>query len=570
MIIFNSNFSPSMRRKSTARQFLLDDIIISTLILISLPFDVSHLFTSASATTTVPLSAIYRRTGVKKLLSEIKFSGLVAVSGIGASYSSARIILDTLLPACLEAASERFEVPLSDGGSRITIAQDSNDHFSVGLESCSQEVREAAGIVKKALADTALKVIGLISASAASVNVTYSDTSAEDHSLASIAQRGVHLDHFHLYKANQASLIHSSPSVHMHTDRGLLLAITPTRDSALFGPQGSISVEHPEDSVLIMVGAGLTSWLGFPGVTAAPHAVKMATPNRVVVARMVMPARGAVSSHGGSFEEFFRHREVAARVPPAPADAERAEWRRLQGDACGANEKMCWMQCMHTSECSVDEALCWNTATNSTCSPSGHDYDCALKCFGTDPAAPPSAFCNGRSSMYMTGFAWTGGGSTPCVILFFHGWALDTPGKFRLGCAGVFCLGLLVEWLVEWLVHLRRLLARERPASRQQRVRREAAAAALFGLNIAAAYLAMLVAMTYSVQLFLLVCLGLVAGHFLFNRRAPVAESADPCCVSAMRPGAPSAVATPTAQDEELPGEDRAGARHFPSHCEAD
>ena len=45
-------------------------------------------------------------------------------------------------------------------------------------------------------------------------------------------------------------------------------------------------------------------------------------------------------------------------------------------------------------------------------------------------------------------------------------------------------------------------------------------------------YLAMLVAMTYSVELFLCVVAGLVIGHGAFNLGTPVGETVDPCCAS--------------------------------------
>merc|ERR1711970_1287058 len=54
----------------------------------------------------------------------------------------------------------------------------------------------------------------------------------------------------------------------------------------------------------------------------------------------------------------------------------------------------------------------------------------------------------------------------------------------------------------------------------------------LFALNIASGYLAMLVAMTYSVELFICMVVGLVVGHAIFNTRAAVGESVDPCCAS--------------------------------------
>ena len=53
-----------------------------------------------------------------------------------------------------------------------------------------------------------------------------------------------------------------------------------------------------------------------------------------------------------------------------------------------------------------------------------------------------------------------------------------------------------------------------------------------FGLNLILGYLAMLVAMTYSIELFCCVVIGLCLGHFVFNTKSAVGESIDPCCAS--------------------------------------
>ena len=51
-----------------------------------------------------------------------------------------------------------------------------------------------------------------------------------------------------------------------------------------------------------------------------------------------------------------------------------------------------------------------------------------------------------------------------------------------------------------------------------------------FALNLLLGYLAMLVIMTYSFELFFSVIVGLVAGHSFFNWNSAVGESIDPCC----------------------------------------
>ena len=42
----------------------------------------------------------------------------------------------------------------------------------------------------------------------------------------------------------------------------------------------------------------------------------------------------------------------------------------------------------------------------------------------------------------------------------------------------------------------------------------------------------MLVAMTYSIELFIFGVVGLMLGNFVFNTKTPIGESVDPCCAS--------------------------------------
>merc|ERR1719295_1428589 len=79
---------------------------------------------------------------------------------------------------------------------------------------------------------------------------------------------------------------------------------------------------------------------------------------------------------------------------------------------------------------------------------------------------------------------------------------------------------------------LRRLLQNGKVLRRLRGLSRRGAIIFLFALNIASGYLAMLVAMTYSVELFICMVVGLVIGHGIFNTDASVGESVDPCCAS--------------------------------------
>merc|ERR1719481_1332373 len=139
-------------------------------------------------------------------------------------------------------------------------------------------------------------------------------------------------------------------------------------------------------------------------------------------------------------------------------------------------------------------------------------------------------FCQPGSGtdMYMQGFVTSGKAKEACVILLFNSWVLNSREKFAIGCVGVIFLGIAIEAML----CLRRLLQSGKVLRRLRGLSRRGAIILLFALNIASGYLAMLVAMTYSVELFICMVVGLVAGHALFNSEAPVGESVDPCCAS--------------------------------------
>ena len=180
------------------------------------------------------------------------------------------------------------------------------------------------------------------------------------------------------------------------------------------------------------------------------------------------------------------------------------------------------------SDCE-ENAVCWDFSKDATCSTSGMNRACHLKCptpIQTLNATTTPSFCQGRTSMYMEGFrsmAYDAYQShTPCILLFFNSWVLDQPWKFALGCLGVFALGASLEGLIK----LRRKWSISSTGWAQQSV-----TILLFWINISAAYLCMLVAMTFSIELFLCVVSGLAFGHWLSrNHVAPVSEFSDPCC----------------------------------------
>lgn len=123
----------------------------------------------------------------------------------------------------------------------------------------------------------------------------------------------------------------------------------------------------------------------------------------------------------------------------------------------------------------------------------------------------------------MTGFEFMSK-ETPCVLLWFPAWNLNSRLKFGFACFGVFLLGLVIEVLIM----VRRTLSQHEG---RRTVARRALLIWLFAANITLGYFAMLVAMTYSAELFMCVLAGMVLGHAVLNSDGPVGETAEPCCV---------------------------------------
>lgn len=397
-----------------------------------------------------------------------------------------------------------------------------------------------------------------------------STRSGEDHDsiikLVSDTNSGS-LDHFHVYKPSEGTETKepTALSVPFHYDMGFFIILTPEMwvdaKSASLSKLSSLLVKKSDGSiirvevkdgksVIVMIGAGLTSWWSPKApFKACLHGVEQIDrskgANRVVLGRMFLPPLSAVSSQRVTFHDFFH----APSRSPIPVSSAGAEWRRLLDVRCAAGKKYCWMTCMDEPDCGGDESVCMNSETSVECGPSECNTKCGLMCpvpnvFSSQTGQFQSygknaLFCQGATSMVMSGFESVTDSDSNCIILFFRPWLLDSPIKFFFGCLGVFLLGMAIEATIK----LRRFVTSG--AVRSERVWvKNAAVTSLFGTNVALGYLAMLAAMTFNVEIFFSTVLGLATGHLVFaNSKQPVRETADPCCVTAEN--APDASSNP-------------------------
>merc|ERR1719450_304756 len=179
----------------------------------------------------------------------------------------------------------------------------------------------------------------------------------------------------------------------------------------------------------------------------------------------------------------------------------------------------------------MDTSCHWECRTTTT---SSYPHNDTTTTTSSNPETTTSKhtndekFCIGGTDMYMQGFSISSSGKNVCVILLFNDWILDTKTKFIFGCVGVVILGVAIEGLLA----LRRSLQSRKILLKISSFTRRVFIILLFGVNVASGYFAMLVAMTYSVELFICMVAGLLVGHAIFNSDAEVGESVDPCCAS--------------------------------------
>lgn len=126
--------------------------------------------------------------------------------------------------------------------------------------------------------------------------------------------------------------------------------------------------------------------------------------------------------------------------------------------------------------------------------------------------------------MYMIGFTSfvQERGKFACLNLFFKAWTLDHTYKAAFACIGVVLLGIVVETLS---AVRRRVFSDMEPSHG-----RNGLLVLLHASQTCLGYFLMLAAMTYNVEIFCMVLLGIGIGHYCFNIDEPPHASTDPCC----------------------------------------
>ncbi len=512
------------------------------------------------------------------LADEGEAVGAFAVTSIPAETGFSEALAGVLekAPECIGQDTNLPLVTLADGSTRRTYATQDSRTFP---ECVSDQLTTLSDVF-----DTLESLVTKVTEILAGKDLKYH---LADGSQPVPLESAPHKDHIHVYKKQDVRSKSMKPSgghherhkrdvsahpddesspylVPFHIDNGLFLIITPFPEHSLRVKVSSGRTVTTQlsslNSVLVLYGHGLTSWMlqaetpeirntFFPVPHAVPSMEHAKVQFRSVYARMkVAPAtaepwtssttipNGLKDFHHVFMKGFDDDRSRDSQVCSVDLSSSRDAFAKAMDASCAEGEAYCWMGCFPLpKDCpSVEEAFCFSKVTNVTCStkPSGKPMDptCKWECKPkVKPQYQVSKYCNGKMDMLMFGFDTTGKKDNPCIILFFDAWTLDNRVKFTCACVGVLLLGFSIEALVAF----------RRSVSRKKRVflnvgemPRKVIILSSFAVNLVMGYLAMLVAMTYSIELFSCVVTGLVLGHALFNLNTAVGESIDPCCAS--------------------------------------
>ena len=331
------------------------------------------------------------------------------------------------------------------------------------------------------------------------------------------------------------------PTLPMHVDAGLFVAIVPALYTDALDPDGDLTraddAQEPDffvrrgdgaqaylpshlalDSLIFVLGDGWRYWIN-PALSmtlrAAPHSVVL-RPSAATIeqqrvrlwhGRMVLPPSQAVMPNGGDFASWKRarfargllastHRNASGLSKASTRLAEVALPTGCAGgapiltadDGCetsaGAAGVMCWMQCMSVDDLPCgQEAQCYDTRTETldpNCQDMGAGW-CKLECQkppspsgnhtpGNHTPLPGSlsgAFCDSGAltDMSMSGFFWGSDGRSPCIMLLFESFSLDTPSRFALGVIITLLMCLIVEAMTCFRRYRLPSIARCRPKS---------------------------------------------------------------------------------------------------------
>lgn len=466
---------------------------------------------------------------------------------------------------CLASDSDAVTRVMDDGSKRATIDAITIDGIAGEMSSSCGD--EAVGL--RAVVDAASRQLFV----ALDLAVQLADDSDVQpimtpyNTFTDLLDHGSHLEHLHTYYSTGSSpySADAKPTLDVHMDSGLFIAMTTglwSDDSSINSAHG-VYIETPtgvlarmessDNALIIMVGDGGARWLApklGASLRAVPHAlladvIHAQSTNKIRTrswyGKMFLPPKDAIIHDlSMTFAAFREHQlevilgnldsateggvDISASFPlgcghfglnSMASSHEHSSYRGLLATTmktCMADELKCWMTCYSTKNLSCGmEAACIDIVTNQEIPgdemcPDG-DGNCKLMCLTYNS----TDYCYGSGvTMEMTGFVTAPQhGNAPCFNLWFEGWTLDSKAKFVVASFGVFFLGISIQLLTQFRTNFSK--------SRNGGVFHKPLSVILYGIQTTVSYFVMLIAMTYSAELFAMTCLGLTIGYGLIN-----------------------------------------------------
>lgn len=505
--------------------------------------------------------------------------GAMQINGIP-NFATARQDAFNELPKCFRGENALPKIAMNDGSSRTTVAAMTINGIAAKMTSHCGEKSEKLRNAVDATIDrlfSALDIAASVYKRTDSVNaIRY--VMEPYNSFGSLIANGSHLEHLHMYEASSTG-VSELPTMDFHVDSGLLVAMT-TGFYSSSSPDSSSSTSRfrglllelasglrvqagteNDAALVVMVGSAAAGWLqpvlGAP-LRPAPHSLLagLSDPHetRSWFGKMYLPPQDALLPATGFNNNIpvtyghHRRSELASKgsssssglllpagcgtgnpAGPLSPVSYSGYGSLATNDLCqldGGTGVVCWMQCMSVTALPCGTAaVCVDTVTGQQVPGDAHCPEsdltaCQLQCPTTPPSNSTSAsfdgFCFGSGvSMFMAGFtavALEPRGSTECLNLLFPTWTLDSPLKLGFACV----LVLLAAVGMQFVTHLRLQLSQcgnRRSRSLEQKL----LGVLLQGVQVVLGYLLMLVAMTYSAELFSMVCVGLLLGYVAFH-----------------------------------------------------
>lgn len=501
----------------------------------------------------------------ERLLTGLTDLGLITITDIP-GYKELRENVLLASNDCLDSSKESaLLLELEDGTKRFTMASSSQIGLSKfeGMDSTKEACNQFSALHSKftgLVDDVVSKFTSALDASLTDLESSpiMLDTETMEHSfsISDIVSKGTHLEHFHSYeKATTLDDLYSPNFARkLHKDHGLFIVMTPaltfneaeSNDHGFFVELSNGEIVQPDfgkdgNQLVIMIGDGFVQWLNpkiKENLVATSHAVVMPFSSaekskRAWYGRMILP-KGSMflepqQKTFKELEESMLSSEKINTEHSACSQGMVLNPRTLQ--TCSNDQLACWRDCVDISCGNNEDALCgsYDGEDFIECGDDEHGVQCQAECVLKATDIRPivgNDFCNGIIvSMYMDGFTGVKDPNQGCLVFLFPKFVLDSEAKYF--AASVFTV--LIGMITEGIANLRRRISTKVKDSSKKSIQR----IILYALQIIFGYIAMLIAMTYSLLLFFMIVFGLTLGHRIFNFNVKPGEFKDPCCAEA-------------------------------------